>query len=194
MEFKSMLRISTLLTWIMLWGTTTFASHSVAEVLWQDFSVSYLNGSHYKVNHKHQQIITFEHVAGTSWGDSFMFIDHLRGGDNSRSNYVEWSPRISLCKATNHCITNGLIKDVLIATTVEMSSTATHFLYGVGLDLNVPQFQFIKLNFYRRQNDGIDNNWQMTTSWARGSNKSDTRKCGCQRLLKPDSRRTVSHG
>ncbi|GAC21652.1 DUF5020 family protein [Paraglaciecola arctica] len=142
------------------------SSWSSAEVLWQDYSVSYLSGGDYKVDHNDQQILTFEHVAGTSWGDSFMFLDHLRGDDGSRSNYAEFSPRISLCKMEMVCISNGLIKDVLFASTIEMSGGATHFLYGVGLDLSIPQFQFVQLNFYRRQNDAVDNNWQMTAAWA----------------------------
>ncbi len=150
----------------MLCFSASFSVSTAAEVFWQDFSVSYLNGGDYKVDHKDQQILTFEHVAGTSWGDSFMFLDHLRGDDGSRSNYAEWSPRISLCKVAEYCVSNGLIKDVLVSTTVEMSSGATNFLYGVGLDLNVPQFQFLQLNFLRRQNDSVKNNWQLTTAWA----------------------------
>lgn len=42
-----------------------------AEVLWQDVSVTYLNGSNYRVDGPDKQVLTFEHAAGTSWGDSF---------------------------------------------------------------------------------------------------------------------------
>ena len=137
-----------------------------AEVLWQDFSVSYLKGSNYRVDGPDKQVLTFEHAAGTSWGDSFFFLDHLRGDNGSRSNYAEWSPRISLSKFSQQPLQFGVIKDVLLTSTVEMSSLRTDFLYGVATDLAVPGFTYLKLNFYRRNNDGLADNWQVTTTWA----------------------------
>ena len=85
-----------------------------AEVLWQDFSVSYLNGSNYRVDGPDKQVLTFEHVAGTSWGDSFLFLDHLRGDNGSRSNYAEWSPRLSLGKLSGLEFKYGIINDIFI--------------------------------------------------------------------------------
>ncbi|KKO44310.1 nucleoside-binding outer membrane protein [Arsukibacterium ikkense] len=148
-------------------GLLLLASTSLqAEVHWQDFSVSYLKGSHYRVDGPAKQIITFEHVAGASWGDSFFFLDHLRGNNGSRSNYAEWSPRLSFGKLSGKDLQFGLINDVLFTTTVEMSTLQTNFLYGVATDLTVPGFNYLKLNFYRRNNDGVADNWQLTTTWA----------------------------
>ena len=126
-----------------------------AEVLWQDFSVSYLNGSNYRVDGPDKQILTFEHVAGTSWGDSFFFLDHLRGDNGSRDNYAEWSPRLSFSKLSGQPLQYGVIKDVLFTSTVEMSALRTDFLYGVATDLALPGFSYLNLNFYRRNNDGL---------------------------------------
>lgn len=137
-----------------------------AEIFWQDVSVSYLKGSNYRVDGPDKQILTFEHAAGTSWGDSFFFLDHQRGDKGSRSNYAEWSPRISLGKFNGQPLQLGLLKDVLLSSTVEMSSLRTDFLYGVAADLAVPGFTYLKLNFYRRNNDGLADNWQITTTWA----------------------------
>ena len=137
-----------------------------AEVQWQDFSVTYLNGSNYRVDGPDKQVLTFEHVAGASWGDSFFFLDHLRGDNGSRSNYAEWSPRLSLSKLSGSEFEYGIINDVLFTSTVEMSSLQTNFLYGVATDLTVPGFQYLKLNFYRRNNDGVEDNWQLTTTWG----------------------------
>ncbi|MDX5406030.1 MAG: nucleoside-binding protein [Chromatiaceae bacterium] len=137
-----------------------------AEVLWQDFSVSYLNGSNYRVDGPDKQVLTFEHVAGTSWGDSFFFLDHLRADNGRRDNYAEWSPRVSFSKLSDQPLQFGLIKDVLFTSTVEMSSLQTNFLYGVATDLTVPGFNYLNLNFYRRNNDGVADNWQLTTTWA----------------------------
>jgi len=152
---------------IGLLGCMSLASQSLqAEVLWQDFSVSYLNGSNYRIDDSNLQILTFEHVAGTSWGDSFLFIDHLRGDNGSRNNYAEWSPRISFSKLSGNSVQLGLIKDLLFTSTVEMSSLQTNFLYGIAADLAVPGFNYLNLNFYRRNNDKVADNWQLTTTWA----------------------------
>ncbi|MEO3877710.1 DUF5020 family protein [Rheinheimera fenheensis] len=137
-----------------------------AEILWQDVSVSYLKGSNYRVDGPGKQIITFEHVANTHWGDSFFFFDHLRADSGKRNNYAEWSPRISLSKIRDKPLQLGVIKDVLLTGTVEMSSLRTDFLYGVATDFAVPGFTYLKLNFYRRNNDGVADNWQLTTTWA----------------------------
>lgn len=137
-----------------------------AGVLWQDFSVSYLNGRHYRVDGPDKQILTFEHAAGTSWGDSFLFLDHMRADDGRRSNYAEWSPRLSLGKLTGESYQYGIIKDLLFTSTIEMSSLQTNLLYGAAVELSLPGFNYVNLNFYRRHNDGVADNWQLTTTWA----------------------------
>ena len=137
-----------------------------AEIQWQDVSVTYLNGSNYRIDGPDKQVLTFEHVAGTSWGDSFFFLDHLRADNGSRENYAEWSPRVSFSKFSDQPLQFGLIKDVLVTSTVEMSSLQTNFLYGIATDLTVPGFSYLNLNFYRRNNDGVADNWQLTTTWA----------------------------
>ncbi|RUO40626.1 nucleoside-binding protein [Aliidiomarina taiwanensis] len=137
-----------------------------AEVLWQDFSVTYLKGHHYRVGTPTQQVYTIEHAAATSWGDSFFFLDHARETDGSRSNYAEWAPRLSASKLTGKSYSYGFVDDLLLSTTVEMSELQTNFLYGVGADFSVPGFQFAQLNAYRRVNDHQTNNWQLTGVWA----------------------------
>ena len=136
-----------------------------AEVLWQDFSASYLHGKHYRVDGPEKDVLTIEHVAGTSWGDSFFFLDHMRAAGDT-SNYAEWSPRISVGKLSGSSLTFGPVKDVLFTSTIEMSSLQTNYLYGVATDLTVPGFNYLNLNFYRRNNDGLADNWQLTATWA----------------------------
>lgn len=148
-------------------ATAVFSSASAnAEVLWQDFSATYLQGNNYRVESPKKQVLTLEHVAATSWGDSFFFLDHMREENGSRTNYAEWSPRLSLSKTTSKSFQYGFINDILISTNMEMSSLQTNFLYGMGLDLKVPGFQFMQLNGYRRNNDGMAGNWQLTSSWG----------------------------
>ncbi len=138
-----------------------------AEILWQDLNVSYLSGHDYRVGDSNRQVITLEHAASTSWGDSFMFLDHLRSQDGTRSNYSEWSPRLSLCKMELYCIKSAWIKDILLASTLEMSSVSTDVLLGMGADFNINGFKFLQVNVYRRNNDKVTDNWQITTAWSR---------------------------
>ena len=66
-----------------------------AEVLWQDFRLTYLNGNHYRLGDPQRQVLTIEHAAATSWGDSFFFLDHIRPNSGDVANYAEWAPRWS---------------------------------------------------------------------------------------------------
>lgn len=160
-------RLSKAIIAVVISAALTLVSVGIqAEVLWQDFSVTYLKGNNYRIGTPHQQVLTVEHVAETHWGDSFFFLDHMRESNDVRSNYAEWAPRLSLAKMSGKPFQYGLISDVLISTTVEMSELQTNFLYGVGVDLKLPGFQFMQLNGYRRVNDNAADNWQITTSWA----------------------------
>ncbi|MGJ8693017.1 MAG: nucleoside-binding protein [Thalassotalea sp.] len=140
------------------------------KTLWSDFSVSYLQGSNYRVGDNDRKVYTFEHVAGTNWGDSFLFIDRLSSDNGDIETYGEWSPRIKLME-----LDNRLVKDLSLSTTVEMGTFAgadfsgfsfTNYLVGIGADLKLPHFKFFKVNVYHRNNDRNDNNYQTTFVWA----------------------------
>ena len=60
-----------------------------AKTLFSDFSVSYLNGSNYEVGDNKRQVVTFEHVAATTWGDSFTFVDRLESDNGDKEIYGE---------------------------------------------------------------------------------------------------------
>ncbi|WP_337878783.1 outer membrane protein OmpK [Rheinheimera sp.] len=141
-------------------------SYAQAAVIWQDYRVSYLSGDHYRLGDNNRDIYTFEHAAATSWGDSFFFLDHIRPDQGDLSNYAEWAPRWSFSKLGLADTKWGLISDVGVATTVEMSNSATHLLYGLGLNLDVPLFRYLQVNLYRRHNDGRSDNWQTTITWG----------------------------
>ena len=143
-----------------------FGGAASADILWQDLSVTYLKGSNYRVGDADRQVYTLEHVAGTSWGDSFMFLDHLRSDNGDRENYGEWAPRFSLGKLSGNNMAFGVVKDVLVATQIEMSNLQTNYLYGVGVDLALPLFKHSQLNVYRRQNENVDDSWQATFVWG----------------------------
>lgn len=151
---------------LFLFVAVTKSQPLSAEVLWQDFRLTYLNGSHYRLGDPDRQVLTIEHAAATSWGDSFFFLDHMKYANGQHSNYAELQPRFSLGKNGWQLEPGGLIKDVLLASHIEMSSQRTNLLYGIGLDLAVPGMKFTQLNFYRRNNEQIADNWQATLAWG----------------------------
>ncbi|WP_111979276.1 DUF5020 family protein [Algibacillus agarilyticus] len=147
-------------------GLITLPLTLTAKPLWQEARITYLKGSNYLVGDAKRQVITVEHAMSTTWGDSFFFLDHMRTENNNNSNYAEWSPRISLCKVEAVCLNEkGFLSELFFASTIEMSSQSTHLLYGVGANFKVPYFTFFQLNAYKRNNEALENNWQLTASW-----------------------------
>lgn len=133
---------------------------------WQEARVTYLKGDNYRVGEPSRQVLTFEHAMARDWGDSFFFLDHMKMRDGSHSNYAEWQPRLSFGKLAGWSSPTPLVKDLLLATQVEMSSQRTNLLYGVGFDLAIPGLKFTQLNLYRRDNEQIADNWQATLVWG----------------------------
>ncbi len=141
-----------------------------AKTLFSDYSVSYLNGNNYEVGDSDRQVMTLEHFAVTSWGDSFTFVDRLHSSNGDKETYAEFSPRLKLTS-----FENSPLKSVFIATTAEFGSFSsadnfgnsfTNYLYGIGSAWAVPGFDFVNLNLYKRNNDDSDNNYQTTISWG----------------------------
>lgn len=137
-----------------------------AEVVWQDFRLTYLDGNNYRIGDPQRQVLTIEHAAATSWGDNFFFLDHMKFANGQHTNYAELQPRFSLSKNGWMAPSQGFIKDMLLAGQVEMSSQRTNLLYGVGFDLAVPWMKFTQLNLYRRDNEQVADNWQATLVWG----------------------------
>ncbi|NVK88667.1 MAG: DUF5020 family protein [Gammaproteobacteria bacterium] len=141
-----------------------------AKSIWSDNSISFLAGNHYEVGPKRKQIITLEHASGHQWGDLFYFVDRLKGSDGSNETYMELSPRISFGKLKLIQLENSFIKDILLASTIEMGQSANgsfnHYLVGIGFDIDMPGFKFFQWNFYRRNNDNRDDSWQLTQTWS----------------------------
>ena len=135
-------------------------------VLWQDASLTYLYGKQFEVDASEQQTATVEHASNLSFGDTFLFVDFIDYRDSSEdsSYYGEFSPRLSASKFAGVDASFGLIKDVLIASTYEFGKgDVESLLYGLGLDLDLPGFDYFQLNLYYR--DPQNNNsrgWQLT--------------------------------
>ncbi|GHE86562.1 outer membrane protein OmpK [Thalassotalea profundi] len=135
--------------------------NNYAKTLWSDFSATLLKGNNYEVGDNERTVFTFEHAAGYSWGDSFIFVDRLQSANGNKETYAEISPRFQISEYKNSFLNN-----FYIATTAEIGDGFTHYLIGVGTNLKVPHFKYLNLNFYHRNNDSGDNGKQLTATWA----------------------------
>ena len=141
--------------------STITSFNSIAETLWSDTSATLLRGNNYEVGDNKRTVFTFEHAAAYTWGDSFLFVDRLHSSNGDKETYAEISPRFQISDYKNQAFEN-----IYIATTAEIGDGFTHYLLGLGTNLNIPNFSFFNVNIYHRNNDSARNNQQVTLSWA----------------------------
>ena len=136
-------------------------------------NIQYLYGTNYELGDDTRSIVTLEHANAWKYGDNFFFTDITnpdRNGDaTGTSHYVEISPRLSFGKMTGRDLSMGIFKDVLLAGTAELpdSPAARKYLYGLGVDLDLPGFRFFQVNAYIRNSSGagVDTGQQITLAW-----------------------------
>lgn len=107
--------------------------------------------------------VTAEHYRTWSYGDLYTFADYVYAPDGLRFTgdkndlYGEISPRVSLNKIGGFETSNGPVKEWYAAFQYNGSDTYHAWLYGGGVDLNIPGFSVFGLNVYRKiQNIGND--------------------------------------
>ena len=150
-----------------LFTATVLASAAIgaqAAPIWQDFSISGLYGNDYQLiaSEDKQSTVTFEYTAKLKYGDFFAFADRTHNDVDGNQTYFEVSPRLSLGAVIGQKLELGPIKDVLVATTWEGGNNMNNYLYGVGVDLAIPYFQYAQVNLYRANNENIDDDYQLT--------------------------------
>ena len=147
-----------------------FTNEVTAQPIWNSENVALLTGDNYTVDDPRQTTMTVEHASAWAWGDLFGFADITRYHDSDRgtSIYSEITPRVSMSWLTDSRWSTGIVKDVLIATTVEMGSgPVENLLLGPGLSLDVAGFDFLNLNIqYRIPHQGQSQGWMLGTAWA----------------------------
>lgn len=150
---------------------------------WQDNSLTYLYGDNFKLDPETQQTLTFEHVSGWAFGDLFIFVDGIYWDgardfkDDKYTVYGEFAPRLSASKLLGKDLSVLFIKDWLLAGCYEFGKNADEsVLVGVGVDLDIPGFDFVQLNVYRRYNDHAEapESYQLTPVWKMTIPVADT--------------------
>ena len=111
--------------------------------------------------------LTVEHFRTYSLGDFFMFVDATDGtrfDGTTSSVYTEIAPRISFSKLLGKDFSTDIVQDVYIATQVNLGDDYRAYLYGLGIDLNLPFFQLFSVNIYNKtENITNDDTYQVTT-------------------------------
>ncbi len=160
---KNYLSLKVLISLIALCPYTVYASDYVS---WQKFYVSVYHGSGYPTNSEERTTLRFDYADSWLYGDNFLFLDNRDIGRKSVYLYSEWHPRLSLSKLIKHKLTTGSIKDILIAGQINTGNNFSAFLYGLGTDLSIPGFKWVKLNTYLRDNISISGKtYQITLAW-----------------------------
>lgn len=145
-------------------STCLISTYSFAEeswLNWQSNSISALYGKGFEVEPDTHETITFEHASSWKWGDLYLFVDtYWFDGEKTASQghnavYTEIAPRFSIGKLTNTNLSFGPVKDVLIATSFDLSiqdqpgyDDMWTYLVGPGFDLDIKGFDYFTLNFY----------------------------------------------
>ncbi len=165
-SMKRTTRIFLMVLALMVAGScTAFAAQ------WSSTAVSFLYGSGYELTSEEDaSIMTLEHASGWAYGDNFFFFDVFQPIDDGTGIYGEWHPRLSFGKMFGKDMSFGPIKDVLIATEVNMSNDWRALLYGIGFDLNIPHFNFFSINFMIRDSQGAfttpdETTFQISPAW-----------------------------
>ncbi|MHA3891981.1 outer membrane protein OmpK [Acinetobacter sp. GXMZU3951] len=142
----------------------TAATFTQAAPIWQDFSITGLYGEDYQLitREDEQTTVTFEYTAKLKYGDFFAFADRTNNDVDGNQTYFEASPRLSLGAISGQKLELGPVKDVLVATTWEGGEGFNNYLYGIGVDLAIPYFQYAQVNLYKADNEAQDDDYQMT--------------------------------
>lgn len=157
-------------------GAATFAQTNVQYLTSNQYEYIYFNPAKGGLDSRTESaaVMTIEHVNEWKYGDNFLFIDVTNPDrstdDLSTGYYGEFSPRFSLGKISGKGVGTGLVKDVLVTTTAEIGQGFRNYLYGVALDLNLPNTPVFQINYYARNEvtkPNADMGSQVTLVWLK---------------------------
>lgn len=135
---------------------------------WSKASAWLLHGERYELGAAQRNILRIEYADGWAYGDNYFFVDLISpvGGDSDTMHYAELSPRFSLGKLTGRDLSWGPVRDVLLAPSINTGDGFRAYLYGLGVDLQVPGFAYFQVNAYVRDDKNLPGTtWQLTPVW-----------------------------
>lgn len=126
-----------------------------------DISLTFLHGDSFVVEPDRQSTATLEYVTRWNQGDLFAFVDYkdYHQGDPGYGWYGEISPRFK--------IMDGKLPLYAAFTWERGKNNTEAYLGGIGTDLTLTGFRFVKINAYYRDSPNQNGHgWQSTVSWA----------------------------
>ena len=122
----------------------------------------------YDTQDGHKATLTLEHFRTWDYGDLFAFADIMYGtklnGDTSEV-YSEISPRLSLSKISGKTLQTAWASDFFIASQVNLGDGYDAWLLGLGVDLQIPNFNYLSLNLYQKRDNFKNQLTQITASY-----------------------------
>lgn len=118
-----------------------------------------------------KQTLTAEHYRTWDYGDLYTFADYVYAPDGLRFSgdkndlYGEISPRLSLNKIGGFETSDGAVKEWYAAFQYNGSNTYHAWLYGGGVDLNIPGFSVFGLNLYRKIQNIGNETYQLSANY-----------------------------
>jgi nucleoside-specific outer membrane channel protein Tsx len=115
---------------------------------------------------------TIEHYRTFDYGNVFMFADYayardgLQFTDKKNDLYGEISPRLSLNKMGGFSTSDGLIRETYASFQYNRSDTYHAWLYGAGIDMNIPGFSVFGLNLYRKHQNIGHHTYQLSLNYC----------------------------
>lgn len=138
-----------------------------AEALWSDNSLTLLKNINDFEQWPDKDIVTLtlEHASAHSWGDVFFFLDRLNG-DDIKESYFELSGRWNLAGLTGEAISFGPISNLYLTAGSEHSEFSDNYMGGISADWQIPGFNYFQTSVYQVNNDGLDNETQLTVVYG----------------------------
>jgi nucleoside-specific outer membrane channel protein Tsx len=161
--------------WLCLSAFLGCCGSPAAAFEWSSTDLQLLYGDGFKLGDAQRATVTFEHADGWAYGDNFLFIDlinHLDHGGVEVEAYGELYSRLSFKKLFGW--TPGLpgVKDVLPSFGFNAGSRPTDspfraYLGGLGIDFDVPGFDYLQLGLFGYQAEGVKGaGLQVTPVWS----------------------------
>jgi nucleoside-specific outer membrane channel protein Tsx len=132
---------------------------------WHNTYIAIIGGNDAKVGADtvdYQTELSFNHASGTSYGDQYFWVDMTNVQGDDIAVYGEWAPRFKLGGAHE-----GFVKQYYLALGLEFGRSSAGAnrskLYGIGFDLNVPNFAFFQYNLYVRDVNSLDGTTTQST-------------------------------
>lgn len=138
---------------------------------WSSNNIQLLRGNGFELGDSQRLTITYEHINGWHYGENFLFLDVVHRNDVGIELYGEWYPRLSLGKITNRDLSFFIIKDFSIVGGINAGSEPSSdpfkaYLFGGGLKLDLPYFDFLNLDVYAYKSDNVESyGFQITPFW-----------------------------